>query len=814
MVKVIGRLLLVTFILLMGISLAVLYLYGIPKGVTDLKLIQVLVSTICALLGAVYASLNIVSYIHEKSNSPKSTIPIKIYYTNPSKFINRKDDVVNTLMHLKTRNILSIYGQRGVGKSEYLKYIGDILNRGECYKLISKINQDQVKKTTNNVIYLDVVDTTELESSIAVLGEMACDKRAESISDLAMQIDKIYKSEKICFILDNVNNVAAMQSLTKLIRQYTNVRPSDFFIIGSIFKVVDPHLSIQSQKLEPFNENHCQTFIESKGITINDAMLNKIYIKSIGLPLYLNFFTLDSKLKSPDNIDGFSSYFISEIYSGLSQDERDVLIFICLCNLVVTNIPSSSINLAQFSRVDTSLRKLKQQSTIIENNFGQETCVKAHDLIRDICLEYERKIISSMSKVASSFLERKYKLESIILDALSNALMKNKIMDITDTLNKEILGQNYIFLISFWENVEAWAGNDSVFHSDTNIKNQALYGYMLSLLATGDYQKAKALTKSSYLYEFSNKQVSNITSKFEFNVFYAVADLDHLLNQYDLSRAQAMALVTRAKELKWIKEEKESLWLYAHLTGHIGDDLLEAYRIYEEIKGKCPSNNDIMFLRSLNSQFSILFTLGEKVTLESFKVILNTFDLESPSLESALWRNYSRCQRLLGDIPSAENALETSLDIARRNNLRTIINGLYGKGDNLRFSGKYKEASDYYLQVMSQTLENGDRNLYTSAILCACICEIFSDEICFCRSESELINKVIYVENVARELNMKITLVRARLIKFFMQEKFKIGIKESVEFLLNDLGNLKLNRDINIVQQGLDSIKYLEIHVH
>jgi hypothetical protein len=116
--------------------------------------------------------------------------------------------------------------------------------------------------------------------------------------------------------------------------------------------------------------------------------------------------------------------------------------------------------------------------------------------------------------------------------------------------------------------------------------------------------------------------------------------------------------------------------------------------------------------------------------------------------------------------------------------------------------------------VIDRTQANGDKNLCTSAILACCICDILNQRPIYASSSDNVFESISYVEKIANELDMKITSVRARLIKYFADMVFNEEKNASMGTLVADLTELGLRRDITILESGLAHLKHLEIHVH
>lgn len=783
----------------------------------NLKEQQPFFGTIWAILGSTWALFGIWSLLKQEKRIDiihPSTNNVSLI-ANPKSFINRVDDI-SILLELLTKSTnISIFGRKGVGKSELLKCIHDILIRGKILDKLSPEMKRNLKKLPINAIYIDLVDSTSWENTILQLSFLLTgeDKYKDTIQ-ICNNISNSNLNKKQIIIIDNVNNIATAQNLIHFISKYKRYRNDDIFIIGSILRFTDPINKTFPFEVKPFNDNHCKQFIESKNITVTEKDLAAIINKSMGLPLFLNILSFYKHSIHEEN-ETLSNYFISEFFNKLN-DEKEILLFLSICNIYITTVSTDSYLISNFTNFNNKLKKLKDFSLLIITNLNNINQIKVHDLFRDIILEYQQKHIPTVSIKVSSFFKNRDKTTSLSFKLLSKNSLEIDTKEIIDDLNFLLRSNNNAFFLSCWENSIKWADSSSVFQMNKNIKIHILYGYISALLATGSYFKAEELLSSTLVYDLKPLRPDEIKTQLDFNFMYSLIDLDHLLNRYNIAKEYAYLLYMKAKSFNWHNEMGNALWLSAHLSGHIGDNLKNTLSIYDRcIDIATCYENKLLKLRSLNGKMSINFTLGNinEYTDNNIKsFIRESIEIDgNASLLSSLYKNLSRYYKLKNDYISASKNLKKSIEISHKYGLRTIINRDYDKAEILRFSESYIDAIPYYKNVLVATENNGDKNLYTSALLAICICELSSEELNYFDSMSMVETTIINIINIAEEYDMKITEVRAEIVHWFWSSKNNIDYFD-LDNLINKLTQLNLNRDITLIENK--DIKYLEIHTH
>lgn len=774
-----------------------------------------------AILGAFWAVLGILSISRQESASTPSA-PFsseRPFFKEPHQFINRIDNIRSLLEEISKYKIVSVFGQKGVGKSELLKYFCDIARRNPSVNFLpSDLQKECYWNLPKTAFYVDLVDTIGWENTVRQISLVLTGEKLESVLEIAVKVDGSQGKNGALIFLDNVNNVATAQSILNNISNYSHQRPQDFFILGSVSRLIDLHMSIGSVEVKPLAKEHCRMFLEAKGLHLAGSELASAISQSSGLPLFLNFIALYQRSCGQEK-EPFNRYFISEVYSRLGDDDRELLVFISVCNIVLTSLSIAELSNAGFAALDSRLQRLRQYSTTITTATGLGPEIKVHDLVRDIILDANKTVIPDMAKRSALFLRKINRLAMAVPFALSSGFSQEECDEVCRVVDEQTQKANFPFLLSFWENAEQWAGERSMFHQSLELRRKAIYGYVLALLGTGSYHKAEKIVQSSALSELRVVRPNDIRTQFDFDVQYALIDLDHLLNRYELAREHLLFLIGKSREQLWANREGKGLWLYAHLTGHIGDDLVGALETYDACIEKAKACGDeLLYLRARNGQIALNFTLGRdsSETLGELQGLIETVeDLEgNGAVRSALYRNLSRYYRLMGDHKSALEAIEKSLEIARENGLRTTINCDFSKGEICRFRGDYEEAVGHYKDVIDATEMNGDSNLLTSALLASLICDIQNGEPIYAESLDNVESHIAYVEEIAKNKGMQITQIRAGIVRLAWAFSAGMSITESKAELKKVLYAIGLERDLSILETLPDQLRYLEIHVH
>ena len=140
------------------------------------------------------------------------------FFSDPSTFINRLDELRKLLKVLENEHVICVHGQKGVGKSEFLKFASDLLRAPQR---VSKKFDNSIKLTTKRreAIYVDLFDSASMEDVIRQIAFACGGVEANSTQELLKVISDAHGIAGIVLILDNLNNVASIQAVVNFLDQ-------------------------------------------------------------------------------------------------------------------------------------------------------------------------------------------------------------------------------------------------------------------------------------------------------------------------------------------------------------------------------------------------------------------------------------------------------------------------------------------------------------------------------------------------------------------------------------------------------------------
>ncbi|NVJ64066.1 MAG: AAA family ATPase [Flavobacteriaceae bacterium] len=801
--------------LLIVLSIPFALSLGLVFGYSGLSVWKDPVAMAWSVVGVCWATLGVVNGLLDLSvkldikKQNKLATPLE-----QSKFINRTDEIIK-IAEAISENSISVHGQKGVGKSELLKFIARLCNEKKFAK--DRIGSKNAKTLASfKPVYVDLSDystPTELLEQInaSISGEKQSNKVVWKI------LDDYFGSTPALIILDNVNIEAAIKECLKIYQSNMNYRPADRFIFSSIEPIVDVRTKLTEIDIYPFNPSHCREMALTLNNNISVEEAEKIFVKSGGLPIYISFLSHYRELKGLHH-QSFSSYFIEEVYDKLTSDEKEQVLMISLLNLGITSLSLQDYIDSQTNDFAWDVRRLNKYSMFIWHNVFSNQFFKIHDLVRDIVLEHEKKKIPLYAKKVRRFvLNQGSKAELIYALLQKSSSDDQEILSILEKLKGLQDDAAYPLIMGMWELIEQYSSPESLVNSSSEIKENFLYLYMVALLGTGDYKAAERLTGSNLFQSIlPDRQMLN-ANKLTFQIRYSLADMDHLLNRYSYARESIRLLKDECNGLGWNEESSMCEWLDCHLSGHIGDLNNELPALYDVAANSAVSSgNRVLELRCIHGRNSILFTLSGCKHFTEDELLALVEEAHSiganKAIISALYRNIARYYRLSFEFDNAESALKKSLKYALECGARTYINCEFSKAENLRFQGKFKDSVLSYDVVIEETKHNHDKNLMTSAMFGKIICNIYQEFSSGLPSLDNHEDDIIYIEKIAERYDMHVTLIRCAVLRFFFNH---INNEHSeYDSLINNLEKYALERDIQIAKNIRKELQFIEIHVH
>lgn len=771
------------------------------------------ISLAWAFVGVCWATLGIVNGLIDllgKLNIINKS-PAQIILDN-EEFVNRTDEIRKIATNIN-KNSISVYGPKGVGKSQLLKFIVRLCCDFKFSK--NRIGEGSAKLlSTFQPLYVDLSDcisTGELleQISIAISGEK------NSNMSIWKLLSDYYGESPVLIILDNVNIQASIKECLKIYQLNKNYRDKDRFIFASIEPITDIRSKLITIDIYPFDPSHCREMAQNLDQSITAEEAEKIYIRSNGLPIYISFLA-NYKNVIHNDYNSFGQYFINEIYSKLSDKEQDQVIMIALINLTTTSIPLLKYVDPMANQFASDIRALNKYSIFIWlNNFSGQY-FKLHDLIRDIVLQNKKEEIPLYSSKVHSFIENSDSKSEIVYQLLS---VPHECKVNESTLVEKLMllreSASYPLIMGMWDIIENYSTPESTVNCIKRVRDDFLYSYLFALLGTGDYNSAEKLSGSKIFQSVLPNRQKDLESKISFNIKYSLADMDHLLNRYTTARESIHLLSDECKSKGWTEEFIQCKWLECHLTGHLGDNILPLAQQYKNVANQATgAGYPILSIKCLHGCNSIYFTMTgvDDIKLDDLTSLLAFAENSgaNKALISGIYSNLSRFFRLSKDYESSEIYLHKSLKLALECGARTYINCEFSKAEILRFRGNFKEAILSYDTVIKETTINQDKNLLTSAMYGKIISAIYNSKNIANTQFENYENDIVFIERVSEQYSMFITTLRCKILRHF----FSHNKNSEYKSLYTSLGNHGLRRDQSILSDIDQNLQFIEIHVN
>ncbi len=750
-------------------------------------------------------------------------IRLKKYNVINHVFTDRKNTLNEITLKLFETNIINVYGNRGVGKSSFLKYYGDIINSKEnkkhlqkqpTYKLIKKL----IKRYS--CLYVEISGYENRDNLHKQISKSIYTKDNYTIEEIAKRLSKrLPFQKKWIIIIDNINNLGLEKEIEIIIQTFSSYSENFKFIIGSIDSLSFINLSganIANISLKNFKEKDVYEFLQNNtdASKFSQEMLSSLLTISNGLPIFVGLFYEDfsQQNKSFLNKKKLESY-ISEIIEKLEEDVLDVAQIISILSISQATIPFTDILKINSNINKDTLQNLENNSLIEIDNVHKS--LKMHELFRNF--------INSKYINNSSFQDKLddiyTKLESCSDDdsayniAYLIVLMRNGIAHqskITYLINNAIQEENYSFLLLFGEHIKTTIGITKLSVSfQKEVFISIIYGYLKGLIGVGDYPAAKEVIDTC------NIEARNPTSNVQFDFSLTVAQLYHLQNNYNLAIATYEILLETIEVNKHFNHyTADCFWGIAHSLRHQGEDLETAkYHYQRAIEVSKSQNRRSMILKNMLELLTIYNATAD--LLESQKQ-LNEIEKELSCLPQgkyvstriSYYKYKARHLRTMTTNTSEEefSLLSKSLNEYKRIKKRLQYNAFFDMGEYFRKLKNFKSAVSNYEISLRFSRKNLDKNLETMSIIGIILCELQSEKFFYFKSIEEQLNQIIYVIETCIDKNLfmnkyiaKIILSKIKkeridddIITTLKRLKYSREVKASISNENKDLGQLYL----------------------
>lgn len=213
-------------------------------------------NTLFGIIGFIGSTVSIKTYLRDNKLNVNNLNIFNTVALKQDFFTNRINEIKMILELLNNNNkVISVYGNKGVGKSEFLKIITDYINNNiKSNKLNDTFIKNDIKRDKYHIlknykaIYFDLSDKMGMKEIITeifskIFPNIKINKNI-SYHYFLNELEKVYNKQNIIFIFDNFNNGALKSELIKIFQEHQIQRCKDLFIIGSINEFISYSESI------------------------------------------------------------------------------------------------------------------------------------------------------------------------------------------------------------------------------------------------------------------------------------------------------------------------------------------------------------------------------------------------------------------------------------------------------------------------------------------------------------------------------------------------------------------------------------------
>lgn len=725
-----------------------------------------------------------------------------------SDFVDRKSEFMSLVKKVeKGTHIVNVFGDKGVGKSELLRVFVDAVNNYITRTIKLRLSSQELVKLQKlkKALYFDLSDNTGIEDIMEDICRKTFHQVKPEYEYFLQCLNTNYSQYSFIHVLDNLNNPALKFQINQLIQLHWSVRPEDTFVIGSIDQFDVYTIPYTSVELLPFKEKAVKEYAVRKGKKLEKTEINEILKISNGLPIYLELI-LNSQytnLESHKIITSIKSFLLNQIFPNLDKSTMDVLIIASFLNLVITEISTNTLLDLKIDGVHKCIYNLKRYSLIITNS--NTDVFKVHDRVRDIVLD----LFSSCSSEINNNISNYYLAHGRNKEAVIHLLHSNILISNTDivikTLLEETEKENLPFLLTAGSIFEKTERAQRLLNLSADFKNTILFSHLFSVLGHGNYIEANRIVELIVFGSTGIPRLDEINSLIEFDIYFLVADLDHLLNRYSLSIDGFRRLLNIADKKGYENRISRCLWGIAHSYRHQGKELNNAIYFYKKCAETARSNGDIRYLcKALNGEISISLITGNTNTItdSKFEEIYKTVHKNTiikTELASTM-KYHSIYLRLIGNYPLAIQYINNSYEILNKLGKRTVYNLEFEYGEYYRCINDYEKACKKYKNVLFFSDKNNDRNLKVNSLLGITLAELSSDSFIVNKNSEEQCESVIQAMEIAMEADIHITYLQARIILDYLQNKCDISLSPLMPDMVKYLKRLGLFREAKIYE--------------
>ena len=674
-------------------------------------------------------------------------------YQYDKHFVGRQNEFerIKTFILSDYQNLCIVSGEKGIGKTLFLKEIADRINDDK--KIFKRYCVLYVPFKDRNSVLVDVAAALNLPLNVSV-AEICKKTKGISGKNWVFIIDNIQEKSKRNAI-DFAKAVSSVNSLYKsIISISTDIH---YNIIPSLFEKEEIQLL----------ENSCHIYLE-------DIERERILKNSYGLPVYVRIL-LESWQNYKNSVinEDINEYLIQVIDQLDDITRQSLAIIVCLKNIENDFLDINTILGIYNEITEYTIRKLKNFSLIKLNN----DIIELDDILLNSFLQILVGYYNFAYLKIYDFFKNKEGKEYIALFSLLLSDQRNiDFSFIEAVLKKELNNCSWFYLLRLGNYENNNRLNPGI-KENIDVYTLFHFCYFKALLETGSYKEArKALDRVNNM-QPNILGILYCNTPLQFEVQYYMADLEHLTNNFLDAADYIEALELKTQNME---QKLRCQYLRAHCLKHMGENLFEAENIFLNIASSTYNTDYQKWIRCIysvasihmfwndlsfdyNKQFITIDRLAEKYS-DIRHILLNA------NRHKAIWY-----LKIMKNPEESKRILEESLVILEQTQQRIKYDFYFQMGEwyreqyiNSYISEYYNKGKDFYQMAIEFANEVGDYNLYSCSFLGSILLDI-------CTSDKDIkkAEKDILIEIIEKTLLMKLNInySYAMLIKIIIIDK-------------------------------------------
>lgn len=730
------------------------------------------------------------------------------------KFTDRKKQLnllVTTIVN--GSRIINVYGKKGIGKSYFLKYFSDLVNKKISKKEITsskyyelKNIRKQIKKSY--VIYYELNEYTKESEIISDFTSTFANRFSKNpYKSFKNIIRNLFYYKKIIIIFDNITNECLENAVESIINSLLPYSKKLVFVVGSIDYLTFPKLNGSKIKIQvdEFGKSEIEEYSINCGNQLTEDNLNSIINVSNGLPILVDLMISN---KSYNVFNEVLEKYIENLFNQIKLSDQylaKILITLSLLSLVNSNVSLSLLNsISDEILVNRqSVQKLNMLSVIKYNE--KEDSIKVHDIIRDyLVYEYaQRDYYDLIEQLVNYYIQKKDYDSCSVYSVLLNRKSYDKCKSIIKKcVEKAMETENYSYLLAL--------GNHyfkSIVPEDNSMFYLISYGYISALLSVGDYPSAKKFCDEKKL------ALTVAVDENQMDLALQIANLYHLQSNYLLAiDSYNILLGLNNKSIKNNEYASNCYLKIAHAYRHMAE--YDEAQKYYFLAIENTRNKAVIITAYL--ELSVIYLFNNKLLNDNpyFDNLDELFDRaekllkedNNHSLYLLYLRNYARYLISIDDnsqfIDTIFNCLNKALKGYEQLKKRLIYTMNFEFGEYYRRLCDNEKSIEYYNISLFFSYRNGDKNLETMSYIGIILSELQCGIHYFTKSKKEQIELLVKCIELSDKHHLKMNSILSHiLLKYINTNSFsdneyqllsQINLKK-VAMILKNRDNKALN---------------------